>query len=161
MPYPPTKSGWDALAGTYPAGTKVCGCKDVVLSGKKLYRLVNYFATVTGIAMTDTPPDNPGAWSSIGTVTWQLGPTILPYPALVFTGVPTGIGGTVVLQSGLGLENPIIAIGAYPDLIYAVAPSPIYEAWILAIKDGMINYCAWDFTGSYCGAFSDPVTITH
>jgi len=160
-PPPASQQGWNDLAAMYPTGTTVCGCPNVSLSGQKLYRLDNYLQAVLGLAPNDTPPASPGVWGGLGTVTQQLGPTVLPYPAIILSGGSGVEPGYVLLQSGLGLNNPLINIPGGSFLLYAVGPGPQYDAWAASIDDGLMTYCAWDNAGSYCGSYDAAVTITH
>jgi hypothetical protein len=145
-----TQSAWNAASTAY-AGIAVCGCKGQVITGKKLYRLVNYIKTVKGLALVDTPPPTDGGFEQIINVyrfdiSWPGGPFIN-----IFWG-GYDFSTTAIFQLGKGLANPVVTTATY----YIPPTDPLYNV-LLGPEDGdVVQTCYWDENDTPKGVFGVP-----
>jgi len=145
---PTDQALWEISALAY-AGMKVCGCLNENISGKKLYRLVNFSGQFLGQPITSTPPPPPLLYplqllsirrTSTGSFFVQITYTPLTDTALL------------ILNSGAGLSAPTLTLNAGTSSSIGTFNDPAY-AWLKNKPTGFnVSWCFFSFSAAPAGA---------
>jgi hypothetical protein len=137
-PGPGTQFAWTSAVADY-AAQPVCGCPGTISTGQKLYRLVNYFLTVTGRAENNDPPPV-YAFLPIGEGNIRrTSPPITPVNTVIVSVPFADPSVTLILQLKQGNSNP----QANAAGTTFVAGNPAFLLlWNLTVNS-IVNACTW------------------
>jgi hypothetical protein len=139
----PTQEGWEIEAANYGA-IPVCGCKNQIIGGKKLFRLVNFMRSLEGLAIDSTPPSFTG-WQNILFISVQCLNTSNPLITQINIQCTSASGDFyLIFQLGKGLANPVLVFNFATSPLILHAGDPGFDD-LLAYKGGaIIACCIWD-----------------
>jgi hypothetical protein len=149
-----TKAAWDSQATMDYSTIPICGCEGNIVSGKKLFRLINYFRALIGLADISVPPV---VWTPILSgftaqgVFYDSG-----FPLLVnIRSIWSSSDQNCVYNCNLGLLNPII----HGFVTNFLAGSPTYEALRSMLAKGYTLVCIFGPDGQPGGTCECPLSV--
>lgn len=147
-----SQADWNSAASAY-AGVPVCGCANQTIDGQKLYRLTNYYFTITNQPAVTDPPvfQDVVIFDTIGFYEFDdaHGNPIefqLVSPA-------TTVQAAFVLQEGKGLQNYVFGLAPFPAATSFFPGNHLFNYLAAHLPAPPADTCGWLVTGQPIGTF--------
>jgi len=139
----PTQTAWNTAAIPY-ATVKLCGCDENIVTGQKLYRVVNYMSALTGNGTITVPPPFPLPGTPTEVFLYVLEDIHgTPYEVDIQDELSSS-GYWAIIQLGLGLGNPYWFHGPTDTIIKFFPGDPFFNQLAATANNKLYELCTWD-----------------